>query len=145
MHLTAPLTCLCTFVLCLQGGGEANKRQRAAEVVEPPAQESFPDRNTSLQEVQERFTQLQQEVRRACMVVLHACARLLEAWAYVCACGCAVPWWCFVLVWWCWHDGAVCLFVWLACCVWTGKFCVMALLCLLLAELLAWCCWHAVL
>lgn len=56
---------MAVYLRVAQGGGEANKRQRGpAEVVEPPAQESFPDRETSLQEVQNRFTQLQQEVNR---------------------------------------------------------------------------------
>lgn len=79
------------YLRVAQGGGEANKRQRGpAEVVEPPAQESFPDRETSLQEVQNRFTQLQQEVRMAVMVVWHP-------WPQARACGCWGSCWCLLL------------------------------------------------
>lgn len=70
-------------------GNEANKRQKGAAVA-PPPQERFPDGSMSLEQVEQRFAELKQEVggpvgeragkRRVCFLARALCGYLGHVW-----------------------------------------------------------------
>jgi hypothetical protein len=63
--------CCCTAVVQGGAGNESNKRQKGG-MVEAPHQERFPDGSMSLEQVEQRFAELKQEVRRVQRVLFVA-------------------------------------------------------------------------